>query len=185
MAVRLRDVREADREAVARLHWEVRREAFADSVPAAVLDRKDLPWRLRFWAEVLADPRYGRARFALLVEEGDTLAGIAGAGPPEREEFPGWTAVLHNLYVRPAFQGRGHGRRLLEATAARFAGLGEERFYLWTPEGNRRARAFYEHVGGRGIGVDEKVLPEGTVRRAAYGFTCPRPGGRGASPESG
>jgi len=188
MAVRTREVAEADREAVARLHWEVRRRAFADCVPAAILDRKDLSYRRRYWAEILADPLYGSGRFALLVEDEGTLAGIAGAGPPEREEFPGWTAVLHNLYVLPAFQGRGHGRRLLEACGTRFAARGEERFYLWTPEGNLAARGFYGKLGGREIGSDERVFLEGTVRRIAYGFTCPRPSGRarrGAAPRAG
>ena len=172
MQERIRDATEADREAVALLHFEVRRDAFADSVPPGVLARKDLPFRLRYWAEFMADPRYGRERCALVAEAGGTLAAIAACGPAPAGESPGWGWVLHHLYVRPEFQGRGLGRRLLDACSGRMAASGAERFYLWTPAGNEKARGFYGHVGGRFLLEEAREDPEGTVRRVAYGFTA-------------
>ncbi|MCK6481368.1 MAG: GNAT family N-acetyltransferase [Planctomycetes bacterium] len=171
MEPRIRDAGPEDRDAVARLHWEVRLEAFADSVPAGVLARKDLPYRLRYWEEFLADPRYGRERCALVLEEGGALLGIGAAGPSGEGELPGWPWILHHLYLRPAAQGRGLGRRLFAECAARLAAAGADRFHLWTPSGNGRARGFYEHLGGRLLEERVREDPEGTVRRVAYGWT--------------
>jgi ribosomal protein S18 acetylase RimI-like enzyme len=171
MEPRIRDAGPDDRDAVARLHWEVRLAAFADCVPAGVLAKKDLPFRLRYWAAFMADPRYGRTRCGLVLEVGGALLGIGAAGPSDEREVPGWDWILHHLYLVPAAQGRGLGRRLFGECAKRLALAGADRFLLWTPSGNARARGFYEHLGGRLLEERVREDPEGTVRRVAYGWT--------------
>lgn len=170
MTTRIRDATGGDHEAIARLHWTVRREAFAGSVPLAVLDRKDLPWHLAYWKGNLAGPSPGPGLFALVLEDEGVLVGLAAGGPCAGEEVEGWTWILRHLYLLPGHQGRGHGRRLLEEAGARFRSLGADRFHLWTPSGNRRSRGFYEHLGGVLLREDVREDPEGTVRRVAYGW---------------
>src|SRR4051812_18285567 len=55
---------------------------------------------------------------------------------------------IHSLYVDPAVQGQGIGRRLLEAVVARARGVCE----LKCDKANKRAVAFYKHLGWREVG---------------------------------
>ena len=68
---------------------------------------------------------------------------------------------LKRLYVRPAFQGRGIGRRLVEHTIAEARAIGYHTMRLDTLPAMERARALYEALGFRPI--------------PAYGFS-PVPG---------
>ena len=61
------------------------------------------------------------------------VVGYAALGPGELEQ----------LFVRPGYQGRGVGRRLLEHSKA----LEPQGLALWTFQRNTRARAFYEAHG--------------------------------------
>ncbi|WP_395023006.1 GNAT family N-acetyltransferase [Dongia sp.] len=58
---------------------------------------------------------------------------------------------IHSLYVEPRLQNRGIGRRLLEAVVARAKGICE----LKCDKVNKRAVAFYEHLGWCEVGEGE------------------------------
>ena len=58
---------------------------------------------------------------------------------------------VHSLYVEPSLQGRGIGRRLLEAVVARAKGVCE----LKSDKVNKRAIAFYKHLGWHEVGEGE------------------------------
>lgn len=70
-----------------------------------------------------------------VAREDDDVVGVLATSP-------GW---VDQLYVRPASQGRGTGRALLER--AKEASDGD--LQLWTFARNARARAFYERAGFR------------------------------------
>ena len=53
------------------------------------------------------------------------------------------------IYVDPACQGLGAGRRLLEAAARQLAEAGFAEASLWVLASNRAARGFYESQGWR------------------------------------
>jgi ribosomal protein S18 acetylase RimI-like enzyme len=55
---------------------------------------------------------------------------------------------IHSLYVDPGLQGGGIGRRLLDAVMAGAKGVCE----LKCDKDNKRAVAFYKHVGWREVG---------------------------------
>jgi GNAT superfamily N-acetyltransferase len=65
----------------------------------------------------------------------------------------GWAAVapgwLEQLYVLPAWWGRGVGPLLHDAAVARRRAAGDELLLLWTLEANARSRRFYERRGWR------------------------------------
>ena len=54
---------------------------------------------------------------------------------------------IHSLYVQPGVQGRGIGKRLLETALARSRGVCE----LKCDKANKRAVAFYKHLGWREV----------------------------------
>jgi GNAT superfamily N-acetyltransferase len=55
---------------------------------------------------------------------------------------------IHSLYVLPSRQGQGIGRRLLDAVLDRAKGICE----LKCDKANKRAIAFYKHLGWREVG---------------------------------
>jgi GNAT superfamily N-acetyltransferase len=55
---------------------------------------------------------------------------------------------IHSLYVHPSVQGRGIGRRLLDAVRGRAKGVCE----LKCDKANRSAIAFYRHLGWHEVG---------------------------------
>ncbi len=100
--------------------------------------------RLKVWENRLAHPAPNQ--YVLVAEDGNTLCGLACV---YAAEDPAWGSLLDNLHVRPGYQGRGVGTRLL-AEAARWAAQRAPGvpFYLLVYEQNTRARRFYESVGG-------------------------------------
>lgn len=65
---------------------------------------------------------------------------------------PGW---VEQLYVHPAYQGRGVGSELLAVALAR-----DEPLQLWTFQVNTRARAFYARHGFREVELTDGATNE-------------------------
>jgi GNAT superfamily N-acetyltransferase len=98
----------------------------------------------------------GGDAWALLAREGDEPAGhVALLADPE----PG-TAYLWQLFLRPAYWGTGLSDRLHEAFLEAARERGYERARLRTPDGQARARRFYERHGWETDGMalfDDKL----------------------------
>jgi GNAT superfamily N-acetyltransferase len=54
---------------------------------------------------------------------------------------------VEDLFVRPAFRGRGHGRALLK----HLAGKGADRLDWWVLDWNKPALDFYDGIGARPV----------------------------------
>ncbi|MEU7985984.1 mycothiol synthase [Streptosporangium canum] len=89
---------------------------------------------------VMLHLRYGgdERAGAVLLYVGDDLAGYAHVDPTDPVEGPSGELVIH-----PAFRGRGHGRRLLEAVLDRTGG----RLRLWAHGGHPGAEALALSTG--------------------------------------
>lgn len=116
------------------------------------------------WARLMSEQAAGEhPRTVLLVVEDDDggLEAVALGSPAEGDES-GTTAAVDAIYVRTDRQGQGVGRRLLRAMADELAGLGFTRLTIGVLSANRRARAFYEAMGGRDVAArtfDEEGHP--------------------------
>jgi GNAT superfamily N-acetyltransferase len=103
----------------------------------------------------LADP----ATHVLVAERKGHLLGFAELRRPAPAPLPGAgdgpAAEVVRLYVLPAHQGRGLGRRLLQAAQDEAARRGDALAWLTAWDGNRRALAFYARCGWRDIGAVE------------------------------
>jgi GNAT superfamily N-acetyltransferase len=99
------------------------------------------------------EPESLRARLVFVAEAGSAPIGWASLIP--RGEV-GW---LEDLWVEPAWIGRGIGRLLFEHAADRARELGAQRLE-WEAEPN--ATGFYEHMGGTYV-RDSEVSEWGRV----------------------
>ena len=72
---------------------------------------------------------------------------------------------LLNLTVRPALEGRGHARFMLDALCAIARQRGAGLLWLEVRLSNARARALYERYGFRSVGLRRRYYPAQEGRR--------------------
>jgi GNAT superfamily N-acetyltransferase len=129
----IRAARSDDAVAVAGVHARAGRAAWSGFL-GDVLAEPDLPvWRDRVAADGF-----------LVAERDGVVVGFARADVG--------TGEVALLYVDPAEQGRGTGRRLLAVVLGRLRAAGWDRARLRTEERNAGPRAFYERAGWRPTG---------------------------------
>jgi GNAT superfamily N-acetyltransferase len=90
----------------------------------------------------------------VLAEDGDGLAGQCGFVQAHTERWRTGDPIeglahFWQLFVRPDWWGRGLGAHLHDLALAEIPARGFTRARLWTPEGQSRARRFYERRGWR------------------------------------
>lgn len=144
------------------------RAAYRGIVPDAHLDglsheRSESTWR------AVVDAGDG----CVFVAEGEN--GIFGfASGRRRRRFSrglrDYEGELQTLYVLPADQGTGAGRRLTGAVARHFVERGVSSMLLWVFADNDRARGFYASLGGVLIAEGGFELAGAWMREVAYGW---------------
>jgi GNAT superfamily N-acetyltransferase len=120
--------------------WKKRRDAWSEEVSA------------RNWARTLRDIADGvspdECVYVAIDEADGEVVGIA-MGQPASDPAPEGTGEINVLYVRASHQGRGLGRRLVQAVAAHLRQLGMTALEIAVLTANAPARGFYEALGGQ------------------------------------
>lgn len=131
--------------AVAACHIRCWREAYAGLVPAHVLALANLAERTEKWQTHLADPAlHVTAAFAK-----EECLGFILSGPPRDASLPQDAGQIAALYVREGAQRHGLGRRFMAAAAQHWQAQGGKALVVGVLAENRKARSFYEAMGGR------------------------------------
>ena len=102
----------------------------------------------RGWERTILGITEGRsADEVILVAEAQKgeIIGIVLGNPVESD---GDVGEVRLLYVYESRQGRGVGRRLVQAVAAALAQMGKQSLQVHVLETNMPARGFYEAIGG-------------------------------------
>ncbi len=134
MGVIVRPAREDDAEAIAGVHVETWRDAYAGLLPQEALDGLSRRQQMRRWRRAIRNPEAELGQ-VFVAEEG----GIVGFGSASRE-----TGEITTLYVQPDAQRQGIGRMLFRRLAEFLGGP----VSLWVLDGNPAA-GFYARLGGR------------------------------------
>lgn len=98
------------------------------------------------------------------VDQQRELVGLAMGGPSETENSP-TTGEVYALYVQASHQGRGLGRRLVQAVAAHLAQSGITSLQIACLATNAPGRGFYEAIGGRVV-AERPFDEEGSILTA-------------------
>lgn len=130
---------------IAHVHVASWRSTYAGMLPDSYLAAMDERDYERRWARTIQDP-YHRST-VLVAEDEEGVVGFASCGR-ERDGDPRYDGELYAIYLLEETQGRGHGRALAEASAAALALRGMTSMVAWVLRDNRRARGFYERLGG-------------------------------------
>ncbi len=97
-------------------------------------------------ARMLARDDIGRA---WLIRDDGEVAGYVAVCFGWSIEFRGRDAFIDELFVRPAFRGRGHGTAAMKLVAENAPALGVRALHLEVERHNKGARRLYERLGYR------------------------------------
>lgn len=166
----VRTARAADAAAVARIQVASWRAEYAELLPGPVLAELTSPgaeqtWRER-WTEAVTSPPTSRHRVLVAIDGGPDggkmVAGFTSFGPAtDPDRWPATDAELYELRVDPAWTGRGHGSRLLNAVADTVAADGFHTLCTWAFELDVALRTFLESAGWAADGA-RRALDMGT-----------------------
>ncbi len=151
----------ADGAAIASVKYRVFGTTYRGILPDAFLDARDVVPPVAFWVGRAMVPPSRRHRLLAWGRPGEVL-GYVDSGPA-REGEPGAAAgsaavgEVYELYVDPAAQGLGGGRRLLAAAEEALAAAGFVALELSVLRDNHAARGFYGAMGWHDTGVVDHV----------------------------
>lgn len=159
--VSVRPARPDDAERVARVQQETWLQAYAELLPAPVLE---LPREraAAVWLAAVERPPTPQHRL-LVAMEGDELVGFAASGPDDDVEG---AAELVSLLVLPRWGRRGHGSRLVAASVSSWQQDGFALATAWAFERDAATQAFLRGAGWepdgatRGLDTGEQVLAQ-------------------------
>ncbi|MET9573669.1 GNAT family N-acetyltransferase [Streptomyces virginiae] len=166
--VRVREMNEADIEAVSAIRVRGWQAAYAGIVPRSYLDAMTIE----------DDAGRRRESFSHPGRESRDLVALGDRGPvgwicfgPSRNRVSGEgrAGEVHALYVAPDLIGTGVGRGLLGEAHAAMKDQGFGKSALWVLRDNRRARHFYERAGYAADGAtQDDVYDDVTLLELRY-----------------
>lgn len=149
-ALSLRPATLADAALIASIHSSSWQATYRGLLPDAFLDGEVARERAAYWEARLSAPGSER-RIVLIAELAGEPAGFVCA---ERQPESAWGVLLDNLHARPAYQGLGVGKLLMQAAEDWARAQGELQLYLYVLEGNTPAIGFYERQGWQFVGAE-------------------------------
>jgi ribosomal protein S18 acetylase RimI-like enzyme len=168
----VRSARASDAEAIAELHAESWSRAYRGILRDEYLDGPVMADRRQVWADRLLSGPVPETMLVSLIEEESAIIGFVSVF---LDVDPDWGALIDNLHVSVAAQGRGLGRRLMGLAAEwMLRQRPRSRLHLWVYERNTAARGFYQRLGGVIVGRESYHAPDGaSVEVLQYGWENP------------
>ncbi len=169
-AMRIRQARTADSDAIAAIYVDTWRDAYAGVLPDRVLVNMSRRRQAADWRHALSHQSGGH--HILVAEAGEAgevaIAGFGSCGPA-RDTGLAYLGEVFTLYVDPVHQGQGIGKALLAALFQALIRQGMASAVIWVLADNP-ARFFYEAHGGRLVGTRDERLWGTDLREIAYGW---------------
>src|SRR5690242_8988579 len=172
-AIRLCEAQERDAPALARVIVDSYRSAHRDHIPAALLEQFTYAESERNWRRTLGEIAAAAdslERIYVAEDPGGQVVGVAMGGP-ERNDHPRYHGEVYILYLLPAVQRQGLGRRLMAAVAGHLLAHEMPSLLVRVLRDNAPARRFYEALGGQLV-LEEQIEEDGFVlEQVAYGWS--------------
>jgi len=172
MELFIRPAGTADAEEIAevqRISWQA---TYARQLSPESLARVAVAWNAAHWLNALE--RTDDRTVSLVLDGPKT--GIAGFGVAGRRRsgrdpvLRTYDGEIYLLYLLPAFQGSGHGLRLMAALARVLRARGMESALVWALATNRSAIGFYQRLSGSILMRAQKSFFGESVDEIALGW---------------
>jgi len=164
---RIREAREEDAAAIARVHIDTWRAAYRGIVADEFLDRLSYERSATHFREVFMSPQSRDWVFVAEDDHGEVI-GFA-CGGPVREADPAYKGELYAIYLLPQHHRRGIGRALTAAVVGKLLDSGITTMLIWALAANP-SRMFYESLGGRRLREREITIGGAAYIEVAYGW---------------
>jgi ribosomal protein S18 acetylase RimI-like enzyme len=168
----IRKATQDDIPAIAALHIEGWKAAYGGLVDQGYLDSLSVEQRIKDWQGWMAA---GESE-TLIAEIGGKPSGFITTGrtktpPPGSSPIrPLYSAEVYALYLDPSAFRQGVGTALLKQAAADLKDQKHSSLCLWVLDGNARAKAFYEKMGGQKVGSKMVEIGPSKLKEACYGW---------------
>lgn len=159
------DIRQAalkDAAAIAEVHYQSWRGAYAGIIPHKALNRMLARRGTKWWSSAIR-----RVSTVLVIEIGGEVVGYATLGRNRAQELP-QQGEIYELYIRPEYQGIGLGNRLFVAARKKLAEHGLKGLVVWALEDNFNALSFYESAGGMDTAEGVEVFDQKALKKVAF-----------------
>ncbi len=157
-----------DAKAVAEIHVEAWRSAYAAILPEAFLTSLTVSSRQTFWSQFLAE-KQGDLQVAM---EGDRMVGWINTGPCRDVDALKDDAEIWAFYVLPAAWSTGVGRELWVSARTHLLEQGHRQCHLWVLAQNARAIRFYKASGFEWNKSLAKTIELGGSKMDELRFSC-------------
>jgi ribosomal protein S18 acetylase RimI-like enzyme len=164
--IRAADVDDAP--AIARVHVDSWRSTYGGVLPADFLESLTEAGYEDRWRRFISE----RSSRVFVIQEGNARADVVGfaSGGRERAGETGYSGELYAIYVLEAWQRQGYGRELVRAVVGGLREMGLEDMIIWVLRDNRRARDFYERLGGVYVRAQPITIGSVTLEEVSYGW---------------
>ena len=170
LAAQVRPAVQSDAAAIARVHVETWRAAYAGVVPDSYLIAMTEKEQRRYWRRQIAARGWaGSVLVAEAPEAGERhLVGFGSCGGLRSSGLP-YKAEIYTLYVADDWQGRGVGRGLLTGLFQALLRTGLPSAFLWVLARNP-SRFFYEAMGGERVAERQERFAGTWLDEMAYAW---------------
>jgi ribosomal protein S18 acetylase RimI-like enzyme len=161
----IRKAEPKDVSAIAKVHVDSWRTAYAGIISDEYLANLSYDKRERTWQDVIS-----KQESLTFVAEiaGKKIVGFVSGGL-SRMEDSAYLGELFAIYLLKDFQGQGIGRRLVQALVDGFLEQNIESMLLWVLTENPACR-FYESLGGKKIAEKKIDVGSQILSECAYGW---------------
>lgn len=157
-----------DAAAIAAVRVDSWRATYRGMIPDTYLDGMRVEDSTALWTRILSAPANNTT--AVFVAEADAEVVGFAAGMLLSEDKFGLNAELTAIYLKPAAQRAGLGRRLVALVADAYREQGASGLLVWVIAGNQAARKFYEQLGAELL-VEQPFTWDGLdLLEAGYGW---------------
>jgi ribosomal protein S18 acetylase RimI-like enzyme len=147
-------------------------ETYVGLMPPEVISRVTQEGRTRMWTDILNSAEVTVSLAVFVAERDDETVGYVSVGNQRDKGLleRGFSSELTAIYVLEAAQRLGIGRALLRHSFHHLTKFDHTKSSLWVLDSNRKARSFYEAIGGQIVLEREEVRSDTILREVAYGW---------------
>lgn len=164
----IRNAQVEDAHDLAYVHVSSWQTTYRGIMPDEIFDKLTVENRAKFWARVIEEDRENEA--LLLAEDATKILGFVSGGKAREDAVEGYDGELYAIYLLQSVQGKGIGRKLIEAFAEQMHQKGYQSMILWVLADNPESRGFYEHMGGKVVAEGTYEIAGATLKTVAYGW---------------
>ncbi len=166
--MKVRRAESFDAAAIAKVHVAAWRSTYRGLLPDDFLDSLDESGYEERWGRIVGD----RASRVYVATDGDVRRDVVGfaSGGRERAGEIGYDGELYAIYVLRESQGRGHGRRLVQAVVGGLRELHLRDMIVWVLRENSAARRFYERLGGEYVRTQPITIGSTLLQEVSYSW---------------